>query len=97
MLMNFDHDKDGIISEKDLQISEQLIKLQIDNQKDQNQVRMAWVAMMSMLIVTILLFSPFIPDSRIIALRDILDLFYVAQASVIGMFMGVKAYMTRKM
>ena len=95
--MNFDHDKDGIISEKDLQISEQLIKLQIDNQKDQNQVRMAWVAMMSMLIVTILLFSPFIPDSRIIALRDILDLFYVAQASVIGMFMGVKAYMTRKM
>ena len=44
-----------------------------------------------------LLFSPFVPDSRIIALRDLLDLFYVAQASVVGMFMGVKAYMTRKM
>lgn len=95
--MNFDHDKDGIISEKDLQISEQLIKLQIDNQKDQNQVRMAWVAMLSMLVITLLLFSPFIPDSRILALRDLLDLFYVAQASVVGMFMGVKAYMTRKM
>lgn len=95
--MNFDHDKDGIISEKDLQISEQLIKLQIDNQKDQNQVRMAWVAMLSMLVVTLLLFSPFVPDSRILALRDLLDLFYVAQASVVGMFMGVKAYMTRKM
>lgn len=95
--MNFDHDKDGIISEKDLQISEQLIKLQIDNQKDQNQVRMAWVAMLSMLVITLLLFSPFVPDSRILALRDILDLFYVAQASVVGMFMGVKAYMTRKM
>jgi hypothetical protein len=95
--MNFDHDKDGIISEKDLQISEQLIKLQIDNQKDQNQVRMAWVAMLSMLGITLLLFSPFVPDSRILALRDLLDLFYVAQASVVGMFMGVKAYMTRKM
>lgn len=95
--MNFDHDKDGIISEKDLQISEQMIKLQIDNQKDQNQVRMAWVAMLSMLVITLLLFSPFVPDSRIIALRDLLDLFYVAQASVVGMFMGVKAYMTRKM
>lgn len=95
--MNYDHDKDGIISEKDLQISEQLIKLQIDNQKDQNQVRMAWVAMLSMLVITLLLFSPFVPDSRILALRDILDLFYVAQASVVGMFMGVKAYMTRKM
>nr|DAE70014.1 MAG TPA: hypothetical protein [Caudoviricetes sp.] len=95
--MNFDHDKDGIISEKDLQISEQLIKLQIDNQKDQNQVRMAWVAMLSMLVITLLLFSPFVPDSRILALRDLLDLFYVAQASVVGMFMGVKAYMTRKM
>lgn len=95
--MNFDHDKDGIISEKDLQISEQLIKLQIDNQKDQNQVRMAWVAMLSMLVITLLLFSPFVPDSRILALRDLLDLFYVAQASVVGMFMGVKAYMARKM
>ena len=95
--MNFDHDKDGIISEKDLQISEQLIKLQIDNQKDHNQVRMAWVAMLSMLVITLLLFSPFVPDSRILALRDLLDLFYVAQASVVGMFMGVKAYMTRKM
>lgn len=95
--MNFDHDKDGILSEKDLQISEQLIKLQIDNQKDQNQVRMAWVAMLSMLVITLLLFSPFVPDSRILALRDLLDLFYVAQASVVGMFMGVKAYMTRKM
>ncbi len=95
--MEFDHDKDGVISEKDLQISEQLIRLQIDNQKDQNQVRMAWVAMLSMLIVTLLLFSPFVPDSRILALRDLLDLFYVAQASVVGMFMGVKAYMTRKM
>lgn len=95
--MNFDHDKDGIISEKDLQISEQLIKLRIDNQKDQNQVRMAWVAMLSMLVITLLLFSPFVPDSRILALRDLLDLFYVAQASVVGMFMGVKAYMTRKM
>lgn len=95
--MNFDHDKDGIISEKDLQISEQLIKLQIDNQKDQNQVRMAWFAMLSMLVITLLLFSPFVPDSRILALRDLLDLFYVAQASVVGMFMGVKAYMTRKM
>ena len=95
--MEFDHDKDGVISEKDLQISEQLIRLQIDNQKDQNQVRMAWVAMLSMLIVTLLLFSPFVPDSRILALRNLLDLFYVAQASVVGMFMGVKAYMTRKM
>lgn len=95
--MEFDYDKDGVISEKDLQISEQLIRLQIDNQKDQNQVRMAWVAMLSMLIVTLLLFSPFVPDSRILALRNLLDLFYVAQASVVGMFMGVKAYMTRKM
>ena len=95
--MEFDYDKDGVISEKDLQISEQLIRLQIDNQKDQNQVRMAWVAMLSMLIVTLLLFSPFVPDSRILALRNLLDLFYVAQASVVGMFMGVKAYMKRKM
>ncbi len=95
--MEFDHDKDGVVSEKDLQISEQLIRLQIDEQKDRNQVRLAWVAMISMTVITILLFVPWIPDSRIIALRDLLDLYYVAQASVIGMYMGVKAYINRKL
>lgn len=57
---------------------------------------LAWAAMISMTVVTGLLFCSFIPDARIIALKDILDLYYVAQASVIGMYMGAKAFMNRK-
>lgn len=77
-------------------VAERLKRLELQEMKDTNQVWLAWAAMISMTIVTGLLFVPWIPDARILALKDILDLYYVAQASVIGMYMGAKAFMTRK-
>ena len=90
--MNIDQDADGRISDRDIDITERLTKIQ----KDTTQVRLVWVAMIGMCVVTLILFAPWIPDSRIIALDNILDLYYVTQASVIGMYMGVKAYLGRK-
>lgn len=77
-------------------VAERLKRLELQEMKDTNQVWLAWAAMISMTLVTGLLFAPWIPDTRILALKDILDLYYVAQASVIGMYMGAKAFMTRK-
>jgi hypothetical protein len=57
---------------------------------------MAWAAMASMIIGTILLFTPVIPDSRVTALSDLLGLFYIAQAGVVGAYMGVTAWMNKK-
>jgi hypothetical protein len=57
---------------------------------------MAWIAMFSMLAFTIFLFLPIIPDSRVKALADLLGLFYIGQASVVGAYMGFTAYMSRK-
>jgi hypothetical protein len=37
-----------------------------------------------------------IPDSRVKALADLLGLFYIGQASVVGAYMGFTAYMSRK-
>lgn len=76
--------------------AERLRRLELQQTKDTNQASLAWVAMLSMVIITGLLVSPFVPDSRIIALQNILDLYYVAQASVIGMYMGAKAWLARK-
>lgn len=77
-------------------VDERLRKLELQETRDTNQMLLAWVAMLSMVVITGLLLSPWVPDSRIIALQNILDLYYVAQASVIGMYMGVKAWMARK-
>ena len=52
--------------------------------------------MASMLVFTTVLFLPVVPDSRVNALADLLGLFYIAQAGVVGAYMGVSAYMSRK-
>lgn len=92
----FDYNRDGVVDQLDAEIAERLTNIQKNVDKDTNQTRLAWVAMIGICTVTILLFVPFIPDSRIIAVENILDLYYVTQASVIGMYMGVKAYLDRR-
>jgi hypothetical protein len=57
---------------------------------------MAWVAIWSMIIFTVVLFSPLVSDARVNALADLLGLFYIAQAGIVGAFMGVSAWMSRK-
>jgi len=42
------------------------------------------------------LFMPIISESRVSALGEILGLFYIAQAGVVGAFMGVTAWMAKK-
>ena len=42
------------------------------------------------------LFTPFVSESRVSALADLLGLFYIAQAGVVGAYMGVSAWMSRK-
>ena len=91
----FDCDGDGTVSESDIALAEQMSRLELIERKDKNQVRLAWVAMISILIVTLIQFLPVISDSRIISLKDTLDLFYIAQASVIGFYVGAKTYLSR--
>ena len=61
-----------------------------------HQKRMAWVAMGSMIVFSGALFTPFVSESRVAALADLLGLFYIAQAGVVGAYMGVSAWMSRK-
>lgn len=91
----FDCDGDGTISQSDVALAEQISRIELLERKDKNQVRLAWVAMISMIVVTIIQFIPWITDSRITSLKDTLDLFYIAQASVIGFYVGAKTYLTR--
>ena len=52
-----------------------------------NRRRMAWISLISILIVTgILLFV--IPESRIEKLSDVISWFYFSMAGIVGAYMG---------
>ena len=90
-----DLDNDGKIGDQDIENNDRLLELELREEKADSQRRMAWVAIVSMIIFTTLLFSPVISDSRVSALADLLGLFYIAQAGVVGAYMGVTAWMSK--
>lgn len=66
----------------------------IDRRQD-NQRKMAWVALLSMLGFTALIFLPLVPKDRIDVFTSIADLFYLANAGVISAYMGTEAWVNK--
>ena len=93
---HYDTDGDGVVTDKELAMEKEMMEAERLEEKSEDQKRMAWVAMFSMLLFTIFLFLPIVPDTRVKALADLLGLFYIGQASVVGAYMGFTAYMNRK-
>jgi len=89
MYQSFDVDGDGSVTVEE-------IKAISNVEKTDSQRRMAWTAMIVMIIFTALLFLPIFPDGRIKALSDLFGLFYVGMASVVGAYMGMSAWMSKK-
>ena len=83
-----DANKDGVISDIEIDSWQQTEEVKRINRKQMHQRNMAWVSLGSMLVFTIIMFTPLIPDSRIKLLTDLSNLFYQAQAGIVGAFMG---------
>ena len=75
---------------------EKIEQLEMQEEKADAQRRMAWISLLSMIVFTLLVFMPIFPDSRIKALADLFGLFYIGMAGVVGAYMGMTAYMSRK-
>ena len=88
---DFDLDGDGVTSKEEIEAAKLLKEAEAAEEKADTQKAMAWVAMIS-----IFLFLPFMSNERVEALGDLLGLFYIAQAGVVGAYMGMSAYMSRK-
>lgn len=91
----FDKNKDGVLSETEAARAAAAIDLENKDKKEDQLRRMAWIAMISMLICTVAIFLPFIPAERISVIEGIIQTFYIAQAGVVATFFGANAYMTR--
>jgi|TARA_Y100001937_G_scaffold96369_1_gene131008 hypothetical protein len=89
MYQSFDVDGDGSVTVEEIQAISNV-------EKTDSQRRMAWTAMIVMIVFTALLFLPIFPDGRIKALSDLFGLFYVGMASVVGAYMGMSAWMSKK-
>jgi len=91
----YDINDDGTVSDEEMARNKELLELELQEEKCETQKQMAWVAMVSMIIFSILLYTPIISETRVNALGDILGLFYIAQAGVVGAYMGVTAWMSK--
>ena len=83
---------DGILSDDQLDEWKQSEEVKRLNRKQMHQRNMAWLALASMVGFTAIMFSPLIPDERIKLLSDVSNLFYLAQAGIVGAFMGFAAF-----
>lgn len=91
----YDTDGDGIVSDEEMANAEKMIELENRDAKEDQLRQMAWVAMMSMVVFTIVLFLPIIDTDRVSALDNLLQMFYIAQAGVVATFFGSSAYMSK--
>ena len=88
----FDLDHDGIVSDEEIQHSEKLVQLD----KLQTQKRMSWLALISMIVLTVVLLSPAISEKRLTLLDELISMYYIAMAGVVCGYFGVSAWMSKK-
>ncbi len=91
----YDANKDGIVDDEELARQNAAREAENRDKKEDQQRRMAWIAMMSMIVFTAILFSPIISAERVAALSDLLSMFYIAQAGVVATFFGAQAYINK--
>lgn len=94
-MSKFDINQDGKVSRRDIEEAGEILEIELREEKADTQRRMAWAAMISMVAFTIVLFSPLVTDERVKSLADLLGLFYIAQAGVVGAYMSVTAWMSK--
>lgn len=87
----YDTNGDGKISKSEFE----QVELENEDKKEDQQRRMAWIAMLSMLAFTGLLFTPLIDLERLRAISDLLSMFYIAQAGIVATFFGAQAYLNK--
>lgn len=92
----YDLDKSGSVTSEEIARVKDIVEVEILGKRASTQKKMAWIAMISMVGFTLLLVSPIISDSRVTALSDLIGLFYIAQAGVVGAYMGVTAWMSKR-
>lgn len=92
----YDLNNDGNVTDEEMKRATEIMELELREEKADAQKRMSWVSILSMVLFTAILFTPAVSETRVSALGDLLGLFYLGQASIVGFYFGAQAYMSRK-
>ena len=87
MVVDFDIDGDGKVTEQEVAMKERMLEVELREEKAESQKKMAWIAMVMMIGFTVVLFTPLMSDTRVAALADLLGLFYIAQTGIVAAYM----------
>ena len=90
-IVDLDHDK-GSVTEDEIETTERLLMLEINERKAISQNKMAWLSLISMIIFTPVLFTPLISIERVQALSDLFGLFFIAISGILGAYMGFSTW-----
>jgi hypothetical protein len=94
-----DVDGDGIVDDDEMRLHDMEMQDRKENaqlRKLTAQRRMATAVLCFMALYTLLMFAPFIPDTRIKLLTDLSNLLYITGGGIVGAYMGVSAWMNKK-
>ena len=91
----YDLDGDGTVSDEELAVNQELVQIELREEKADSQRRMAWVSLSSMVVFALLPLLPFIPESRLSTLASLSDMLFLSQASIVGLYFGATAYMSK--
>tara|TARA_R100000231_G_scaffold39824_1_gene34572 strand:+ start:116 stop:436 length:321 start_codon:yes stop_codon:yes gene_type:complete len=92
----YDVDGDGTVTDEEISRQQEMLQLELQEEKADSQRRMAWVAIGSMCVFAILPVIPFIPADRLSTLASISDMLFLSQASIVGLYFGATAYMAKR-
>jgi hypothetical protein len=87
---------DGEVTQDELTRAQYITELELREEKSLAQKKMAWTSMIFMGAFTLALFTDIVSVERVNALAELLGLFYVAQAGIVGAYMGVTAWMSKR-
>jgi len=96
MYEQYDLDHDGVVSDAEIERAREIRQFEDQSRKHMAQLRIARWAMIGGGLFTVMLFMPFIPDERIKLLSGVSDIFFITIAGIVGSYMGVSAWMSRK-
>ena len=92
----YDADGDGVVTDEELTKHQEMLQLELQEEKADSQRRMAWVAIGSMCVFALLPTIPFIPADRLSTLASLSDMLFLSQASIVGLYFGATAYMAKR-
>lgn len=84
--LKLDLDGDGVISKKEEEIYER---------KAKNRRRMAWLSLIALIASGFSLMF-FVPESRLSQLNGILELYWLSLGGIVGAYVGMSAWASRK-